>query len=512
MIAVAKREIPYTVCDSDVLDHALGFVEGVSGDLVVRKKRDIAFGLRKENPQLKVAVDAFVMERILTAHARELQRVDFEGIQQRGSIRVLTTNDAVSYFLHKGQQRGFDYELIRLFAKKHGLRVDVIVPPSSAELVPWLLQGRGDVIAAMMPPDVPPHPELAFSPPYLLVEEVLIQSSREQRVMSVEQLRGRKIEVPGASAFWRTLNGLQKTAGPFILVTAPAGVEPPELVEKVAEGAVLSTVVSVPWSKAALSGRFDVMATLAVGSHEAAFATRADAPKLQQKLSDFVKQHVHKRPDGRIAGSAEYNVLRTTYLEDTRRFDAARIALATPDRISKYDDVIKKYANMYGIDWRLMAAQSYQESGFDPSARSWVGAVGLFQVMPATGAEMGFSDLKDPEQGVHAGIKYMAKLIDSFEKEVAFKQRVRFALAAYNAGRGHVEDARDLAASMKLDRNKWFGNVEKAMLLLEMPRYFRKARYGYCRGSEPVKYVSEIQSLYDNFTSVVAAPGAAVAP
>src|SRR5690606_20401707 len=114
---------------------------------------------------------------------------------------------------------------------------------------------------------------------------------------------------------------------------------------------------------------------------------------------------------------------------------------------------------------RLLAAQAYQESRFNPDAESWVGAQGLFQVMPATGAELGFSKLKDPEQGAHAGAKYMAALIEQFEPTLPLKERLRFALASYNVGRGHVLDARRLAKEKGYNPDKWFGNVQKAMLL-----------------------------------------------
>ena len=171
-------------------------------------------------------------------------------------------------------------------------------------------------------------------------------------------------------------------------------------------------------------------------------------------------------------------------------------------QISPYDATIKKYASKYSLDWRLLSAQAFQESRFNPLAKSWVGARGLFQVMPATGAEMGFTKLENPDVGTHAGVKYMRRMVDRFDPSLPYRQRIRFALASYNAGYGHVMDARRLAAKRGWDPDRWFGNVEKAMILLEQPRYYRKARYGYCRGSEPVQYVSNIQLLYDNYVKL----------
>ena len=151
-----------------------------------------------------------------------------------------------------------------------------------------------------------------------------------------------------------------------------------------------------------------------------------------------------------------------------------------------------------------MAAQAFHESGFDPNAKSWVGALGLFQVMPATGQEMGITELVDPpEGGVRAGIMYLDRQIKRMDPTIPYRQRVRFALAAYNVGYGHLVDARRLAAEIGLDPDRWFGNVENAIALLEDPQYHTKARYGYCRGTEPALYVSRIQNTYDNYVKIV---------
>lgn len=174
--------------------------------------------------------------------------------------------------------------------------------------------------------------------------------------------------------------------------------------------------------------------------------------------------------------------------------------------ISPYDPLLQRYAAEYGLDWRLLAAQAWQESRFDPKARSWAGARGLLQVLPATGKELGFDDLSDPEQGIHAGARYLRELLTRFEPTLPFRERLHFALASYNVGAGHVQDARRLAAELGLDPSRWADHVEKAMLLLEEPRHFQRARHGYCRGSEPVRYVREIQATYERYLLRSAAP------
>jgi membrane-bound lytic murein transglycosylase F len=141
----------------------------------------------------------------------------------------------------------------------------------------------------------------------------------------------------------------------------------------------------------------------------------------------------------------------------------------------------------------------FTESRFDPRARSWVGARGLMQVMPRTGRELGFRDLEDPTSGIHAGVKYMSWLDQRFEPGLDRETRLWMSLAAYNAGLGHVQDARLLARELGLDPARWFGNTETAMGLLSRPEHARKARFGYCRGTEPVQYVRDIRERFEAY-------------
>jgi membrane-bound lytic murein transglycosylase F len=197
----------------------------------------------------------------------------------------------------------------------------------------------------------------------------------------------------------------------------------------------------------------------------------------------------------------------TKYFKNQRHMRAATSEDRSDQagRLSPYDPLVKKYATMYEFDWRLVTAQMFQESRFDPTARSWAGALGLMQVMPRTARELGVGDVRQPEQGIHAGVKLLARYSAMYrEPEIDEQDRLRFGLAAYNCGPGHVADGRRLAADLKLDPARWFGHVEKAMPLLAKPRFARTARHGYCRCSEPVKYVSGIQSRYESYSKLIA--------
>ncbi len=502
---VSRGERPLTVADS----HLLAAIEAYNPDVErlfpIAEGRQIAWGVRQENTELRLALDSFITEHVLTEYAAERFTGDLAGIRKRGVLRVLTRNNPVTYFLHRGEQHGFDFELAKAAAEAIGVRLEVVVPPSRDLLIPWLKEGRGDVIAASLTVTPERSAEVAFSRPYLYVDEVLVQRTSGPKLASLVELKGQKIHVRASSSYHATLLALQKTQGPFEIVEEPEDLETEALLDKVADGEIPFTVADSHLLAAEQAYRDGLEAAFPLpvegapaskeGARAIAFAVRKDAVKLRGFLDGFVK----KTYRGTL-----YNMWRKRYFENSRRVFEAKVERAeVSGTLSPFDSIFQTYSSRYGMDWRLMAAQAYQESHFNPKLKSWVGAIGLFQVMPATGRALGFRKLEDPEQGTQAGVMYMQQLVNRFEPEIPFKHRLRFALAAYNAGLGHVQDARRIAKEKGWNPNKWFGHVEKAMLLLERPEFYRRARYGYCRGSEPVKYVSEIQNRYTSYVELV---------
>jgi len=178
-------------------------------------------------------------------------------------------------------------------------------------------------------------------------------------------------------------------------------------------------------------------------------------------------------------------------------------------RISEFDEVIQKYADKINWPWPLLASVIYQESHFDPEAVSWTGAKGLMQVMPGTAEKYGVDTLglEDPEQNIHAGTSYLNWLYSYWIEELENDsiQAIPFSLASYNAGLGHVKDARRLAMKYELNPNQWQGNVEQMILQKSHPKYYTDevVKHGYCRGSEPYKYVRNIYALYDHYNNFV---------
>ncbi|MEM7677923.1 MAG: transporter substrate-binding domain-containing protein, partial [Myxococcota bacterium] len=474
------------------------------------ERRQIAWAVRKNNRKLRDALNRYLQGLALTVHTRVTATPDLEGIKKRGVLRVLTRNNALTYLLYRGAQFGFDFDMAKLVAEAIGVRLEVLVVPSRDQLIPWLLEGRGDMIAASMTMTDARKEQVAFSRPYLYTDEIIVVRRRSRDApQTIEDLAGRTVYVRPSSSYAQTLKKLQASGIDVKIADVPEEMETEEIIEAVAKKKFDLTVadrhilnVELTYGTRVKAGpaltqapeeKLEGRRFKADGGKEIGFAMRPDSTQLKAFVDDWLDKNYRGR---------RYNILKRRYLSSGRAVRRYKRRAGRTGKISSYDEVIKKYASRYGFDWRLMAAQAFVESRFNTKARSWVGAKGLFQVMPRTGASMGFYKLEDPEIGTHAGIKYMDRLVRRFDPKLPFRQRVRFALAAYNAGLGHVIDARNLARKKGWNPDRWFGNVEKAMLLLSDKKYYRKARYGYCRGKEPVAYVSHIQAKYQAYAEV----------
>lgn len=493
---VARGEYDATVSDSHLWHALSSYHDNLATPLVLAEDRPIAVMMRQEDTKLKTRVDEYLLARHFTRLRQREFTDDLPGLIERGRLRMITRNNAMTYFIHRGLQVGFEYELMKKFASEHGLRLEVVIPNSHAELLSYLNDGKGDVVAAAMTITPERQSEADFTRPYNEVEEVVVTREDDDSIESIRDLAGRTFHVRGSSSFYTTLKALQDSVDDLRIVKLPEDVETEEIMVGVESGLYDLTLVD--------SNLYDVERTyglklkdaLSIKSTTLGWAVRRDNPALLGSLNEYIR---------REKGGLYFNMMKKRYFENPRRIarakDSTRVGIS--GQLSPYDDLVKKYAQRYGQDWRLITAQMYQESRFNPQAVSWVGARGLMQVMPKTGLQLGFENLEDPNEGIHAGTKYLHQLIKRFDLEIPMQSRIHFALASYNVGYGHLLDARRLAREKGWDANRWFGNVEHAMRLLSQPAYYERARFGYCRGGQPVYYVEKIQSLYDAYVEVL---------
>lgn len=328
----------------------------------------------------------------------------------------------------------------------------------------------------------------------------MVTRSNDEALRSLEDLNGRRIVVRRNSSYWGTLERLREEGAAFTLEAAPEHLETEQIVDRVARGEYDLTVADSHIVDIELTWRDDIRPAFALGEPRFhGWAVRADNPKLLDAINGYLKKEYR---------GLHYNVIHKKYFKNPKRIRehvANRADGGANGGLSPYDELARKYAQRYGLDWRLVVSQMYQESRFDPNAKSWAGALGLLQVLPRTARELGLHDLHDPETGLHAGIKYLNWLMQRFEPELNLADRTWFALAAYNAGVGHLRDARRLAARKGWEPDRWFGNVEQAMLLLSQPGYARRAAHGYVRGQEPVNYVRQIRDRFEAYVRLTEA-------
>jgi membrane-bound lytic murein transglycosylase F len=492
---VANNEFDVTVADSNLVKAILPVQPKLKAAFDVSKERPVAWAVRPDAGLLLQEINRFITAENLTAKRQSVYKEDLAGIKERKVLRVLTRNNAATYFLWRGELMGFEYELVRHFAQSQGMRLEMIVVPSREALTQWLLDGKGDMVAASI--TIPEHngnSPLRYSRPYDKVYEIVVGGSGDTEVENINQLRGRRFHVRKSSSYWRTLTQYNKSGAGLKIKPAPENEETEEIIAKVAEGDYDLTLADSNILGIEMTWRDDIKGILNLNEEVShGWVVRDDSPRLLEAINTYI---------GKEYRGEFYNITRRKYFEESKTIKLRREERADRgmnDSLSPYDAFTREIANQYNFDWRMIVAQMYQESRFDPQAKSWAGARGLMQVMPRTASQLGIKNLNDTRQSIEAGVKYLDWLRERFEPELPVKDRMWLTLAAYNAGAGHVHDARNLARKKGWEPNRWFGHVEQAMLLLSKTRYAKDAKHGYVRGSEPVKYVREIRDRYDAY-------------
>jgi len=417
---------------------------------------------------------------------------DLDGMIKRRVIRLLVTYSKTHYFVDRGTQRGLTYDFGRLFEddlnkklKSKNIRVHVVfVPVSRDDIIPALLEGRGDIAAANLTITPERLKQVDFSDPVNRnVSEIVVTGPGADPVASVEDLSGKEVYVRKTSSFFESLEKLNaefaKTGkAPVKVRLASDNLEIEDLLEMVNAGLIKITIadnhVAEFWKTVLPKIVLHPEAAIRTEA-ETAPMIRKDSPQLKQALNAFLAHY----PEG----SATRNQLLQKYLKSTKFVKEA----TSKEEIAKFERTVeffRKYGDKYDMDYLLVMAQGYQESRLDQNAKSPVGAIGVMQVMPATGKDMGVGEITEIEPNIHAGVKYIRFMVDQFyEKEPMDKlNKGLFAFAAYNAGPGRISQLRGLAAKKGLNPNVWFNNVE----VIASEKI----------GRETVTYVSNIYKYY----------------
>jgi membrane-bound lytic murein transglycosylase MltF len=423
---------------------------------------------------------------------------DLDGMIRRGSIRVLTAYSKTSYFIDKGVQRGATYDAVRLFEKdlnkklaqqgklnkKHVKVRVVLIPVVRAEMLSALAAGKGDIAASSITITEGRRKLVDFSAPmFSNVSEVVVSGPASPPVASVDDLAGKEVFVRKSSCYYESLVALNqlfaaKRKPAVVIKEAPEPLEDAELIEMVNDGLIPLIVVDKHkadfWKQ--IFPKIIVHDGVAVrNGREIAWAIRKGSPQLKNFVNDFIARH------GK--GTAAGNQILARYFKSAKY---VKDAASEPER-KKFMTLIqyfKKYGNKYDVNWLLMTAQGYQESKLNQAALSPAGAIGVMQIMPSTGKELGVGDITEVEANIHAGVKYMRWMIDQYygKEPMSNLNKALFAFASYNAGAGRISKLRKEAAKRGLDPNVWFRNVE----------YIAAENIG----AETVTYVGNILNYY----------------
>jgi membrane-bound lytic murein transglycosylase MltF len=443
---------------------------------------------------LSVAVPATTTAAELAALELEMRafKGDWEAIFARGTMRIVVPYSRTLYFNDRGTQRGLTAEFIHEFeqwlkkkyrARSHPLTV-LATPTTRDRLFTNLRDGYGEIAAGNL--TITPERLKYFDftlPIRENVSEIVVMNKADPALANLDELAGLEVHVRKTSSYYESLRGLnerfrQAGKAQMKLTLVPDELEDEDMIEMVAAG-LLRVIVVDDWKAklwAEILPNIQLRPALALRTGaKIGWALRKDTPQLKAVLDEFITQH--------LKGTQMGAIHLATY---QRRFKAPHDATVAHEW-KKFEDTIAffaKYGEYYGFDHLMLAAQGYQESRLDQRARSRAGAIGIMQIMPATGKELGVGDIKKAEHNVHGGTKYMRVLFDRYFRDADFDEQNRtlFAFASYNAGPSRIAKIRDEAKNYRLDPNKWFNNVE----IVASKRI----------GQETVHYVRNIYKYY----------------
>ncbi|MCJ8318553.1 MAG: transporter substrate-binding domain-containing protein [Colwellia sp.] len=497
---IVKGTFNYSVIDGFAFDTLKQYRDDIKLLLPLPDGIDLAWMINLNNPTLLHKLNNFISEHHVVQIAEPNRKFDFKTLQKKKlPLRVITRNSPETYFLWRGELLGFEYELMRRFASLHNLKLEMVVADSYDEMLTMLKEGRGDMIAAGLTRTKTSlskikQQKMQTSIRYNRVSELLVAHKDSPVIKELADLKGRTITVRKTSSFWHTAQQLVKDYQ-VKLIAADELLATELLIAQVADKSIDLTIADSNLVAIERNFRKEITIPLTLEDDVPyAYVVRNNNPELLNFLNEFIRKHYRQ---------TFYNVVKNKYFKNTthqKKVIASR--LKSGSELSPYDEIVKSNVTEYNFDWRLIVSQMYQESRFDPLASNPTGAKGLMQMLPRTAKELGVTNLTEPEQAISSGIRYLNWTRDRFSKDLPVQEQIFFSLASYNAGFGHVKDAQRLARQLGFRDDKWFNHVEKAMLLLQKRQYYKKARFGYVRGSEPVNYVRNIHQRYLSYIRI----------
>lgn len=418
-----------------------------------------------------------------------------EEVLETGELRVVTRNSPTTFYRGPFGYEGPEYDRVESFRahleEKYGrsIEVDYQFADSLPELFAAVKSGKAHIAAASLTVTEERRKKVAFAPAYQTVEQFLVYRLNSGRPRSLDDLAGKSLEIMAGSSFAETLRELQREH-PALTWSESPNAETSDLLLAVQQKELDYTVVD--------SNDYNIHRYYMPDLREAMKLKDGDklawavSPKADRLLEETAEFFAAAEDSGLLAQIME------RYYGHTKRFDyvgTRTFKRHSVSRLPKYLDLFRQASEDTGLDWRLLAAIGYQESHWDPEAVSPTGVRGLMMLTGATAGAMGVEDRHDAAESIGAGAQYFHNIYNRLD-DVPHPDRYWFALAAYNVGYGHLQDARRLARRMDRDPDSWL-DIKEMLPLLAKKQYYSELPYGYARGWEPVAYVRNVRTYYD---------------
>lgn len=433
---------------------------------------------------------------------QERLTVDFDQIKQKGELTIITLYSSTSYFIYKEEPMGYDYDLAQDFCDHYGLTLKVKTAENVKKLVEMLNNGEGDLIAYALPIQNEKKDSVAYCGLQQISHQILVQQANigDTIIKDVTGLIGKEVYVEANTKYDQRLVNLDSELGGGIKIRRvnEDTITSEDLIEMVSLGKIKYTICDEYIAKLNRTYYRNIDISLQISfDQRSSWAVRKDSPLLAKALDDWFKEN---------GNTPIYQSIIKKYFELSKQpFDGDyEIPKNLPKgAVSVYDDLFKKHAKGTDYDWYFLAAICYHESRFQNNLVSWAGAAGIMGLMPRTAKSLGLTseDRMNPDLSIGAAVELLDRLDNIFRKIGSSSERMKFILAAYNAGNGHVNDAQVLALKYGANPYIWEGNVQKYLELKSNPEYYNDplCKSGYFRGGETIKYVSNVLSTIERF-------------
>jgi len=425
--------------------------------------------------------------------------IDLDAIKERGFIRVVVDNSSTSYYIYRGKTMGYEFELLRNLATRLGVSLRIIVSNGLEESFRFLNEGKADIIAINFEVSEERKKYAEFTASMTDISTVLVQRKQHEMIDSLEVLANKHVHIKKATIYKDKLEQLNDSLDLQLeIFELDESLE--SLILKVVKGEISYTVVDndIAQVNATYYDNIDISLAISPPS-QVGWAVRRNAPMLLEKVNEWIER-IHRTGYNAILYDKYFVNKKNSYFRNNSAFSSV-----SGGRISAFDEIIKEGADQLGWDWRLLASLVYKESRFDTSAISYAGAVGLLQLMPVTLTRFGVKDPNNPAESLRGGVNYL-RYLDRFwlERIPDNSERIKFILASYNVGHGHVQDSWRLAIKYGKDSRMW-DNVAFYLERKSKPEVYRDplVKSGYAKGHIAVQYVIDIISLYESYKVLV---------